>query len=183
MKPENQRVSAGLGRTADLAAAKRRKQFALIAILLIGLVLAITSSPTAETQLNTDTSIPAAKLVSLKPSATRLTVDAENDVMNRFNADGDLPSLTLDQILSTNLFAGPRIEVTEPVTAPANASRSPQSSVPKPNINLKVGAVYGSFDGHDRAALIGGRIVQSGEEITPGVKVLTITPEGVQVTP
>ncbi|MCA9140372.1 MAG: hypothetical protein KDB00_26555 [Planctomycetales bacterium] len=179
MKTESKGAPTNQSRVMDPAAAKKKKQLVIIAILLVVLLLAITMSPSGGKPSATESSQPAVSVVSLKPTAKRLAVNGNDETMQRFHSREDLPALSADQIFTTNLFARPAIIPASPAIAP----QSVPSSAPEPLKHLKVGAIYGSFDGPDRAALIDGRIMQTGEEVTPGIKILMVSPEGVHVTP
>jgi len=155
--------------------AKQKKQLAMVAILLLGLLIALFAAPKRDVQSTASDKPANANLVSLKLSAESTSATIKDKSLEQMVAIRELPKLTNDQIASIDLFQRALIE-----SQPETVHRRP---VAKRTLPHRVGAVYGAFNGTGQTALIDGHIVQSGEKLDSGMRVIAVSPEGVRVAP
>ncbi|MCC9601492.1 hypothetical protein LOC67_13125 [Stieleria sp. JC731] len=153
-----------------------KNQVIAIAILscILVAVLATSSTPTPESET------PTLKLVSYQSTAQRAGGSADTDASNE-EFDYQLPPLSgidLDVLDKTDLFA---FAPPKPQAAEASPVEPKSEALQDPSPKIKIHAVYGSFGGVKQSALIGDRIVASGDEIVPGIKVKQVTAEKVHL--
>lgn len=175
MKADSRSEHRLAGRRVHAGAAKRKKQLALIGVLVLVLILAIVTSPSSDKPHAVPDIVPNVALVSLKSNDQLASADDNTKPMENLIAVQNLNSLAIEQINATDLFRRPYIS--------PYAKRPEITPIPSTPKSVKVGAVYGSYDSGDHTALINGEIVQPGMELEPGIKVLTVSPEGVEVAP
>ena len=179
----------------DRDPAKRKKQMVLIAVLVVGLIVAVVTQPrpTTSTPRRDDTATygtateraGSVHQVSLQPAA----VSGSMTDSNRF-ALRKLSRIDWDQIRTMTLFRARPME--------AALAGGPQAA----GEPIRVEAIYGNTKPNDpttanvesdrdssndsklrRSALIGRAIVRPGEALPDGRTVLSVTNEGVAVTP
>ena len=154
---------------------KRKKQLGLIAILLFILLIALTTSPETEKPTSVGGSPAPATLISLKPAETPESAMPADAPATFVLAVDNMPSLTDEQIQSGDLFRRPPPEPTD--------QRTVRGENPYPRSEHKVGAIYGAYRGSKQSALIDGQIVQTGQQLESGERVLAVSDDGVEVKP
>lgn len=160
--------------SSSRAAAKKKKQLVLIAVLLVGLFVAIMTQPSTTKRGKVDVKkTPMISPVALKPKTTPKSIELEGEVIKIT----DLPSLTFDTIAESNLFFVPEPEP-EPEAETTESDLVIEEELPP----VVVKAIYG---GHDNAAprrvLIDDSIVSPGETLPDGRVILDITAGGVSI--
>jgi hypothetical protein len=179
----------------DIDPAKRKKQVVMIAVLAFGLIAAILTQPrptsTHDDAVKSSTAtaeIASISSVSLKPAPSESNTD-----LDRFHLR-ELSRIDWDQIRMMRLF--------RPRPMEAALAASPQTE----DEPMRVEAIYGTINSNEptsdlrstrpgwqgdsgdqsqmrRSALIGRAIVRPGEALPDGRTVLSVTAEGVAVTP
>lgn len=156
--------------------AKNTKQLAIVAVLLLGLFIAVLTSPTAPEEAHA----PAAE-VQLTPLAlTPMPQEVIVEPHPAFVRTETLPSLDGSHWAGLDPFAP--IPVAVESVAPPAPSDEPTSTeaVGEPELAIvDVQAIYGR--GGDAVALIGGSVVRVGERLPDGRRVVSVTAEGVEL--
>lgn len=159
------------GRPKRLAAKqKRKKQIALIGVLVVALAVALLTQPgdspvTSENAIN----VPSLRVVSANAKGRNQNAPTPSVVLVR-----ELPAISADEIQQADLFFTPSQPEVESVVAE-------DSSVVEPETEHRVGAIYGVYNGQKRMALINGKIVRVGETLDDGSRVHSVAPDSVQI--
>ena len=159
------------------AQGKQKKQMTIVVLLLVGLLVAIITQPSAEEsdEINvTPSAVP--KLADRNPQLT--DADAPR---TEFTTTQQLSRLDLDQMLQANLFLMP-----EPVPQPELAAIEQVEPVEE----VTVQAIYGSgrltsigsgLTSGEHRALIGQSIIRPGEVLPDGRQVVKVSPDGLEI--
>ncbi len=148
--------------TADSSAAVAnfKKKQTLVAMLLVGLLIAILTQPKSDNGdiagvLETKSAGQTADLV--KPDEP---AESEGSRVDRLSQVQELERIELSEISRFELFV-------------------PEFQQRLGNATHRVNAIYG--DSNDRAALIGRSIVRRGQPLPDGGKVLQVNQDGIQI--
>ncbi len=160
--------------TADpRATGKNKKQLAVILVLLAGLLIAVCTQPSSESEESVITATP---VVSLRPIDSKSPQDV-SELSDQITSVRELSRLPIDRVLQTGLFYLPEPE--------RELEQEAVEEEPVPEV--KVQAIYGGgklsknskAKGH--RVLIGREIIQAGEILPDGRQIIRVTPEGVEL--
>jgi hypothetical protein len=146
---------------------KTQKQLVLIAILLVGLIVALKTQPSdsLKTPLSSETGELEISALAMQP----LQQDREADVdASRFEVT-DLRRIPLSVLHNHQLFR--RV-----ATVPGESKQRTAS------ISVDIKAVYGDHSEHRTAALIGDQIVHPGHHLRQGLTVTDVSAKGIKVS-
>ncbi|QDT06683.1 hypothetical protein K227x_50990 [Rubripirellula lacrimiformis] len=146
---------------AELTKKRQQKQIALVAVLSIGLVIALVTQPGTPPPVAPPVAVVAP---SPKPMAVvaQTKVEPATSLVNQFSETRVLPRIDIETIQQQPLFSPATVQ---------------QSSVA---VTQAVQAVYGSSAGH--SALVDQGIIRSGATIRDGRTVMGVSPSGVHVS-
>ena len=162
--------------TTDPQTAKKKKQLGIIALLLLGLLIAVSTQPADPP----DTAPTLAKPLALKIVDSKSLVD-EDVPLAAITSTRELSRIEFDRVLQTNLFHVPAPEP-EP-EAGAEVEVVEQEAVPE----VKVQAIYGngrltgSSQSRGLRVLIGREIVRPGETLRDGREIISVSANGVEL--
>ena len=157
-----------------LAAKKKKQQLTIVALLLVGLLIAIVTQPSGESQ---ETNEATAELVSLKPIDSKPRKDPVAP-REEITSTRELSRLEIDRIVQTRLFVMP-----EPKPELEQQIAVEETAPPE----VKVQAIYGDgkLTDHSKStghrALIGRAIIGPGEVLPDGRQIVRVTPDGVEL--
>ena len=160
---------------ADSQAAKKTKQLVVIAVLLLGLLIAIFTQPSDDAK---KPSVIAAEPVALKAVDSNSLQDPDAP-REELVATRELSRIEIDRLLQTSLFYQPPPEV-EPEGAIAGEGTTPEVDASE----VEAQAIYGSgtLAGSSQAAghrvLIGKEIVRPGQVLPDGRQIVIVIPDG-----
>ncbi len=144
-------------------AASLKKKQVIVAVLLVGLLIAILTQPKSD---NGDTTAvletrSAGKTAAVSPPAE--PVESEESRIDRLSQVRELKRFDFREISSFELF----------VPEPKRLQRNRET------VTNHVDAIYGSSS--DRSALVGQMIVRQGQPLPDGSKVLQVNQDGIHV--
>ena len=149
--------------------AKKKKQQLLVVVLLAGLLIAILTQP--KKQQDADANVDLA----IKADAIQAVSESPKIHLNpKYLLSRDLSRLPTETASTADLFFDP------PEPQIAEAFVDPESD--EPVRRERVVAIYGTKS-TQHSALVGNKIVRSGESLSDGRKVLNVAPEGVRLSP
>jgi hypothetical protein len=168
-----------IDKSPSTAQAKQKKQIIIVALLLVGLLAAILTQPSADEHTAGKATVAVIpELNTGKPQ--RSDADAPR---SEFVTTEKLSRIDLDQVLQASLFAQP-----EPEPLPQVVTAEAVEPVEK----VTVQAIYGNGNltsiGNARAtgehrALIGESIIRQGEILPDGRQVVRVSPDGLELAP
>ncbi|TWU59897.1 hypothetical protein Poly51_01700 [Rubripirellula tenax] len=143
---------------------KQTKQIVLVAILSIGLLIAMLTQPSDESSELSESSDLAATLATVATisPATATPILRTTTAIANFSQTRTLPRTELNQIRKTPLF---RSDLKSPSTIAASEA---------------VRAVYGSALGH--RALVDREILTDGQSLSDGRTIVRVTSDGIQLS-
>lgn len=149
------------------ADSKQQKQKVVVVLLLIGLLIAILTQPTPETQpVDADVQ----DTVAITPVVNAVSQVEETNVQHHgwVTTTRELSRVSLEEIVGSELFA-------------LEAKRDPAEILQEAVKQVPVKAIYGSATG--QAAIVGQTIVRGGEALPSGGRVVSVQDNGVEIAP
>ena len=166
---------------------KEKKQWIMVAVLILGLCIVLLPSSAEDDERSDSASGPTPAKTSHDASVALVSANTALPVSEAvqlrpqsFVRDVELPRVSIDQLVETNPFVRPKPDPPAPIEPPALPPEPP----PEPPTVAKVEppevrAVYGGST--RRSALVGESIVQPGQSLPDGSRVLDVTPGGVKL--
>ena len=171
-------------------ASKEKKQWILVTVLLVGLCVVLFRSSEDEAESSVSASNPPPAKTTRDVSVSLVSAGEASSPSaavpprpQSFLCEVELPRIALDRLVESDPFVRP----TPPPPAPVDPPDPPESPAEAPPAEAsvekteppQVRAVYGGSG--RRSALVGEAIVQPGQALPDGSRVLDVTADGVKL--